>query len=227
MSAIYLIRHGQASFGSANYDQLSDLGREQAARVGLALRERVPAPDLVVCGGLQRHRQTAQACLEAMGLAPGWTEDRGFDEYDHIEIVNRYLSPPEVMARLKKAADRGQAFEKLFVEALERWQDARHHAEYAENWPIFRDRCLRALDRVADAIAGGGRNALVFTSGGVISTLAMDLLEFPLERYGALNWRLANAGVTKLVIGRDQRFLSTLNEHGHFEGAYSKMLTYR
>ena len=227
MSAIYLIRHGQASFGSANYDQLSDLGREQAARVGLALRERVPAPDLVICGGLQRHRQTAQACLEAMGLESNWIEDRGFDEYDHIEIVNRYLSPPEVMARLKRAADRGQAFEKLFVEALERWQDARYHAEYAENWPIFRDRCLRALDRVADAIAGGGRNALVFTSGGVISTLAMDLLEFPLERYGALNWRLANAGVTKLVIGRDQRFLSTLNEHGHFEGPFSKMLTYR
>ena len=227
MSAIYLVRHGQASFGSANYDQLSDLGREQAARVGLALRDRVPGPDLVFCGTLERHRQTAASCLAAMGLPATWTEDAGLNEYDHIEIVNRYLSPPEVMARLKKAADRGQAFEKLFVEALDRWQDARHHAEYAENWPIFRDRCLRAMDRIADAIAGGRRNALVFTSGGVISTIAMDLLEFPVERYRALNWRLANAGVTKLVVARDERFLSTLNEHGHFEGEYARMLTYR
>lgn len=227
MSAIYLVRHGQASFGSANYDQLSGLGREQAARLGVALRDRVPAPDLVVCGALQRHRQTAEACLAAMGLPGTWTEDAGFNEYDHIEIVNRYLSPQEVTARLSSAPDRGQAFEKLFVEALQRWQDAAHHAEYAEHWPAFRDRCLAALDRLAQAVAGGKRNALVFTSGGVISTIALELLEFPVERYGALNWRLANAGITKLVIGREGRFLSTLNEHGHFEGEHASMLTYR
>jgi broad specificity phosphatase PhoE len=76
-------------------------------------------------------------------------------------------------------------------------------------------------------VAGGKRNALVFTSGGVISTIALELLEFPVERYGALNWRLAKAGITKLVIGREGRFLSTLNEHGHFEGENARMLTYR
>jgi broad specificity phosphatase PhoE len=32
MGQIYLVRHGQASFGSANYDQLSELGHEQARR---------------------------------------------------------------------------------------------------------------------------------------------------------------------------------------------------
>ena len=43
MASIYLVRHGQASFGAANYDQLSTLGQRQAdltgeffARVGLS-----------------------------------------------------------------------------------------------------------------------------------------------------------------------------------------------
>jgi broad specificity phosphatase PhoE len=227
MSAVYLIRHGQASFGSANYDQLSALGRDQAGVLGSALRSRVPEPDAVFCGALQRHRQTAEHCLAAMGLSPEWTEDADLNEYDHIEIVNRYLTPQEVSSRLSSAPDRGMAFEKLFVDALRRWQDAAHHAEYAENWPRFRDRCLAALDRICSSVAGGKRNALVFTSGGVISTIALELLDFPLERYGALNWRLANAGITKLVVGREGRFLSTLNEHGHFEGVSAGMLTYR
>ena len=34
MGTIYLIRHGQASFDSADYDQLSDLGQLQAAQLG-------------------------------------------------------------------------------------------------------------------------------------------------------------------------------------------------
>jgi len=34
MSSIYLVRHGQASFGSANYDELSDRGRRQSRILG-------------------------------------------------------------------------------------------------------------------------------------------------------------------------------------------------
>lgn len=34
MSVIYLVRHGQASFGSDDYDRLSTIGREQAQALG-------------------------------------------------------------------------------------------------------------------------------------------------------------------------------------------------
>ena len=34
MGTLYLVRHGQASFGSANYDQLSALGQRQCRRLG-------------------------------------------------------------------------------------------------------------------------------------------------------------------------------------------------
>ena len=34
MTTIYLVRHGQASFGAASYDQLSAKGEQQAQVVG-------------------------------------------------------------------------------------------------------------------------------------------------------------------------------------------------
>ena len=37
MSRILLVRHGQASLGAADYDQLSDLGEEQSRILGAAL----------------------------------------------------------------------------------------------------------------------------------------------------------------------------------------------
>ncbi len=34
MALLFLVRHGQASFGQAHYDQLSDQGRQQARWLG-------------------------------------------------------------------------------------------------------------------------------------------------------------------------------------------------
>jgi broad specificity phosphatase PhoE len=34
MGTLYLVRHGQASFGADDYDQLSELGRRQSVRLG-------------------------------------------------------------------------------------------------------------------------------------------------------------------------------------------------
>jgi len=65
MGAIYLLRHGQASFGSANYDQLSPTGHAQAQALGAALRTRGVTPDHVVCGTMQRHVDTAKGALAA------------------------------------------------------------------------------------------------------------------------------------------------------------------
>ena len=40
MGTLYLVRHGQASFGAADYDNLSELGHRQAVRLGEYWRER-------------------------------------------------------------------------------------------------------------------------------------------------------------------------------------------
>ena len=60
MGAVYLVRHGQASFGKADYDALSETGFEQARVLGESLRARLPRPDALFTGSLRRHRETAE-----------------------------------------------------------------------------------------------------------------------------------------------------------------------
>ena len=60
MSHLFLIRHGQASFLSDNYDQLSDMGREQAKILGKQLVTSATNFDVVYSGDLVRQIDTAE-----------------------------------------------------------------------------------------------------------------------------------------------------------------------
>lgn len=230
MGAIYLIRHGQASFGRADYDELSQLGHEQGRILGAALKPRLPKVDAVVSGGMKRHRQTATACLEAMGLPPQMQETAGFREYDHDEIIVRYeprFAQPEVMMQeLAKTPEPRRAFQAMFGQAMERWIGGSHDADYAESWNTFHHRCNAALDQLIAAL-GGSRTALVFTSGGVISAICRELMNLPDLQAYRLNLTLANCGVTKVIYSDRAKYLSSFNEHAHFEGAHHKLITYR
>ncbi|MFT6897580.1 MAG: broad specificity phosphatase PhoE [Paraglaciecola sp.] len=66
MACIYLIRHGQASFGKDDYDCLSELGHQQARQLGADLERRGIRFGHAIRGGMLRHQQTANACLKAM-----------------------------------------------------------------------------------------------------------------------------------------------------------------
>ena len=63
MGQVYLVRHGQASFGAADYDQLSPTGVEQARVLGRWFAQCGHRFTRVATGSLKRHRQTAEACL--------------------------------------------------------------------------------------------------------------------------------------------------------------------
>ena len=230
MSAIYLIRHGQASFGSANYDVLSERGEQQARVLGGALAHLSPRIGTVASGDMLRHRQTAQACLQAMGRTAEWRVDTGWNEFDHVDVINA-LRPDDtgharLRAELMAAPDPKRAFQTMFEQAVMRWVGGAHDADYAETWSAFRARCKTALAGVFDALPQGS-DALVFTSGGPIAALAQDLLQIPDSDGFRLNWGLVNCGVTKLVRGRDGLRLSTLNGHAHFEGEHAALVTYR
>ena len=61
MAQFYLVRHGQASFGSDNYDQLSPLGHQQARWLGEYFAERDMQFDGLITGDLVRHQETGAA----------------------------------------------------------------------------------------------------------------------------------------------------------------------
>jgi len=237
MGQITLVRHGQASFGSADYDRLSALGVEQSRRLGLWLAERGQPFDTIVTGGMLRHRQTAEACLAAMPAAlsggDAWIVDPDFNEYDHHEVLVRHWpafdDPEAVKAFLCTPAgghpDGRRAFQKIFEDAMARWMSGAHDADYAETWERFRTRCIAALVRLA-ANAGPSQNLLVFTSGGPIAAIAQHLFEMPDHAMASLNWTLVNCGLTKLFYRGQRMSLGYLNSHAHFE-ADPDFITYR
>ncbi len=91
MGTLYLVRHGQASFGADDYDHLSELGHAQARRLGQYWRESLgPALrfDAVLTGTLRRQVQTWQGIAEGAALA-GTPHTRlpGLDEYDSHAVI--------------------------------------------------------------------------------------------------------------------------------------------
>lgn len=83
MAKLFIVRHGQASFGQANYDQLSELGWQQARWLGEYFAERELNFHRVVAGDLQRQQDTAKGVLEGMAHAGiDVSTHPGLNEYD-------------------------------------------------------------------------------------------------------------------------------------------------
>src|SRR5690554_4926202 len=123
MATIYLVRHGQASFGKENYDQLSPRGWEQGKILGRWLADKVE-PGAIFGGNLQRHRETVEAIATGYGSAlPGMQVLEGLNEFDHLQVVER-LRPEwadkQVMARdLASFPKPAKAFQQAFERSEE------------------------------------------------------------------------------------------------------------
>ena len=218
MGVILLVRHGQASWGAADYDVLSEVGHEQAAITGRALAGRGLVPDRVVTGTMRRHRQTAEGAMAAAGWTAEVTTDDGWDEFDHVQMLEVHGAPDgggETMTR--------QQFDAWFDAATERWTSGRYDADYDEPFFTFTSRVESALRRTASGL-GSGDVAVVFTSGGPISWVAATLLGGGIDMWMRLNPVTINASVAKVVVGARGTTLVSLNDHSHLEPDH---LTYR
>ncbi|MEE2731172.1 MAG: histidine phosphatase family protein [Pseudomonadota bacterium] len=231
MAAIYLIRHGQASLHSENYDQLSPTGERQAVALGAALKQRGIQFDAVYAGSMRRHAQTAAGCLQAMDCALAPTILDGFNEYDHEEVMARHrpefsdhLSRSEYLA---KHPNPNKAFQIEFELALHRWRMGEYDHEYAETWQHFSQRCTDALDHVRYN-SGNAKSIAVFSSGGPISIATGSCLGLTDEHIAELSWSIINCSVTCLLFNSKKMTLRYFNDYSHFEYAEDKSLfTYR
>lgn len=91
MRNLYLVRHGQASFGTADYDRLSPLGARQSRLAGEWFKRCDIDIHHVVAGGLKRHIQTAEAFLavyDGEGSRRKIHRDPAFNEIDQLDILN-------------------------------------------------------------------------------------------------------------------------------------------
>ncbi|MFP8886394.1 MULTISPECIES: histidine phosphatase family protein [Streptomyces] len=224
MPVIHLVRHGQATFGAdtaEGYDVLSDLGRRQAEVAGAELARRAPRDPVVVCGTLARQRDTAEIITKTAGLPGTPHTDARWNEYDHIDLVERYggAAPQGAPAGASPGSRGVQA---VLDRALEAWM-----ADTGEGgWRRFASGAADALRGLADGLRPG-RDAVVVTSGGVLAALCGGLLSAPPAGIVALNRVTVNAAITTLVAGSSGISLLAFNDHAHFAGERRALLTYR
>lgn len=212
MGAIYLVRHGQASFGERNYDVLSDLGHDQARHVGKTLRERIGTIDTTIAGTLERQIDTARGAVPDARLS---TDER-WNEYEPETILRRYGEQG-----VEVAAGPSQ---QLLERGLRLWGN--DTATGPESWAAFSARGNDAVNELAAGL-GKGETGVVFTSGGVIAAIAARILGVGVEGFIALNRVAVNAGITKITIGRSGANLLCFNDHAHFDGDRRALLTFR
>lgn len=224
MGVVLLVRHGQASFGTDDYDRLSQTGWEQSRLLGAWLADRGVKPDLVVRGDMRRHRETAEGIATGGGWSPPVEVDAGWDEFDHLGVIASHPEVPD-----DPSVDRRE-FQRVFELATQRWTAGEHDGEYAETYGAFLARVRASLERVS-AQAGPGGTVVVVSSGGPIAAACAALVDpdggdhAVLARlWGRFNTVVVNSSMTRVVVGSTGARLLTFNEHPHLEG---ETLTYR
>lgn len=219
MSVVLLVRHGQASFGTHDYDRLSEHGRAQSRVLGAELSRRGLKPERIITGTMARQRATAREAIDAASWATAAIADPGWDEFDAESLL---LADPQRLPDAGAGTD-PRTFQRLLERASTRWASGEHEGDYPETFVAFTRRIDAALGRAVDGVESGG-NVVVFSSAGAIAWVATRLIDGGFPQWLALNRVAVNTGVTKVVRGRSGMSLVGFNDHGHLTG---DAITYR
>ena len=213
MGTLYLVRHGQASFGADDYDQLSALGQRQAQRLGAYFQEKGLQFDAVLMGTLRRHAQTWEGIAKGAGiqhLQPVlWP---GLNEYDSAAVIHAIhpypLEKPDTPERYRHHF-------RLLRDGLTQWMNGVVSPHGMPAYDDFRHGVVSVLDHVRTQHSG---NVLLVSSGGPIATAVGHVLGTTPETTIALNMRIRNAALTEFVFTPKRHMLLTFNTLPHLDG---------
>ncbi len=225
MGTLYLVRHGQASFGADDYDNLSQLGIKQSVRLGEYWRGKGLKFDAALVGTLKRHAQTYAGICEGMGEARG--EGAGFglkalqwpglNEYDSHAVIEAIHPQP-----LQKP-DTPELYRhhfRLLRDGLTQWMNGVVSPKGMPTYPEFLKGVTSALDHVRGLPhegKDGSGNVLLVSSGGPISTAVGHILGTTPETTIELNLRIRNSSVTEFAFNPKRHMLVTYNTLPHLD----------
>ena len=213
MALIYLVRHSQASFGTDDYDRLSELGHQQAQWLGEYFKERGLNFARVLHGSLKRQRQTAEGILAVTGQAIKPVVHGGLDEYPGDAVFKAHAGADAVGAQRGDYHD----YWRTFRAAMVAWTEDRL-SPVPETWGQFGARIQDALRQAADGL-GRDDKVLVVSSGGAIGRAVADLLGAPATTAIELNLQFRNSGFCELIAGGGRLRLLSYNNMPHLDRA--------
>lgn len=221
MGTLYLVRHGQASFGADHYDQLSALGQQQALRLGEYFAAQGWTFEASFTGTLARQVQTHAAMAQGLGTSLPATALAALNEYDSLALIATVH--PEPLAK-PDTPERYRHHFRLLRQALQAWMAGQtepagmpRHADWVAG-------IREVLDRVRTQHTG---RVLLVSSGGPIATAVGQVLGLSAEATIELNLRLRNASVTEFEFNPKRHTLLTFNTLPHLDGpAFADWVTY-
>jgi broad specificity phosphatase PhoE len=212
MGTLYLVRHGQASLGASDYDQLSELGHRQSVRLGEYFAHQGLHFDGLIAGTLRRHKQTLAGILQGMNRAGDHLDWEGLNEYDSEAVIAAIHPGP------LQRPDTPEAYRhhfRLLRDGLARWMggDAQ-----PRGMPAYAD-WVAGIAGALDHVRANhyGQNVLVVTSGGPISTAVGQVLGVRPEVTIELNLRIRNTSVTEFAFTPKRHSLVSFNCLPHLD----------
>jgi len=211
MGELFLIRHGQASYGSAEYDQLSALGEQQARWLGEYFRKRGAMPARIVIGTQNRHRQTFEALAGGMGRALLAERDERWNEIDFQALVDAFARQHPQEGRY--SAGEPKSFFKAMRRALLAWSEGRIEGELPESWEQFRERVSRALRDIQN----DSGSVFVVSSSGAIAAALMHIMQFPARTHVDLYLQARNTGFSECFFNAATLRVTAMNQTPHLD----------
>lgn len=216
---LVLVRHGQASAISGDYDQLSELGREQSRLLGMHFERFGFTPERVLVGPRKRHAQT-----HAESRLAGWGEPELVPELDEHHAVQLLVAlGPSLGARddelgkLAREAFAGdhasmrKSLTRVFAAIIPAWARGEVVHPDVEPFDAFRARIRRFVDRVRETEG----TSVAFTSGGAISAIIAEVHGLSTEQLLDVMWHLRNGSITEIALRDGRLSIVTMNATPH------------
>ncbi len=229
MSWLYLVRHGQAGT-RIDYDTLSELGVDQARRLGKHLRTQTLELTRIISGGLKRQQETARVVETIFRAAeapiPAIEIDAAWNEFD-LEAVYGEVAPqlaaddPEFREHLAQMElvldDPAHPVHRKWtagdIAVIRAWMDGRYPVRSTESWIEFQGRIGGAFEKL---ISQGGRgNVMIFTSATPVGIAMSRVLGLEPRDAMRLAGALLNSSVSTVRHRPGDLSLFSFNTVGH------------
>ena len=217
MADIYLVRHGQASFGKANYDKLSDLGAQQAYWLGDYFKQRETQFDAVFMGDMVRHRETQEGIANGIQskayCLPDVQTNSALNEFNFQAVAAAYLERfPE--QKVPEGAPASEYY-RLLRKAMLAWsKDELEHGLLDETWKTFEGRVSGMLEQLQHSDA---KRVLVVSSGGAIAMMLKQILGYSDETVINMNLQIRNTSFSQCFANPRGLHLNNFNSVPHLD----------
>jgi len=221
MANLLIIRHGQASFGADNYDQLSALGQHQADLTGEFLSQSGVQLSAAFSGDLSRQRETGQRILAQLEEAPSLVIDPRFNEVrtdEQVAVMTPVLceQDPRFAALMADMNKDSKSFQKIIETVFNYWVSPSCQVAGIQSWQEYSGGVVSAFES-ARASAESGSTSAIFTSGGTIATLVSHVLGLSADRVYEFYEPVFNCSITRLIFNANKCSLSTFNDVSHLQ----------